>query len=169
MDVPGSQLEISEVDIRDARPEDMPALLELIRQLAAFEKAPEAVTNSIDQMLADGFGPRPLFKAWLAWYQGTAIGMAVVYYRYSTWRGKSLFLEDLYVEPAWRGRGLGRRLLEKVVDESRAAGCGVIQWQVLDWNTEAIAFYDDLDVQFDPAWVNVTWPAPFKTRRHIEE
>lgn len=151
--------------LREATPNDMPALLGLIKELAAFEKAPEAVTNTVADMIRDGFGPDSVFKAWLAWHKGEAVAMAVTYLRYSTWRGKGLYLEDLYVKPAFRSQGLARLFMQIVKEEAVRQNCRFITWQVLDWNTEAQAFYDHYDVQFDPAWVNVLWPAPFSTKK----
>ncbi|MCS6982020.1 MAG: GNAT family N-acetyltransferase [Flavobacteriales bacterium] len=152
------------ISIRPARPCDMEVLLELVRELALYEKSPENVTNTPERMRHDGFGPEPVFKAWLAWADEEAVAMAVVYYRYSTWRGKGLFLEDLYVKPAWRRKGIASRFMEIIKEEARRSNCQFVAWQVLDWNTPALEFYQKYDVQFDPAWVNVIWPAPFRGR-----
>jgi len=154
-----------ELAIREATPEDMPALLGLIKELATFEKAPESVTNTVADMVRDGFGSQPVFKAWLAWHDQEAVAMAVVYIRYSTWRGKGLFLEDLYVKPLYRNQGLAQRLMEVVKNEAERQNCRFIAWQVLDWNTHALHFYDRFAVQFDPFWVNVLWPAPFLIKK----
>lgn len=154
--------------LREATPNDMPALLALIKELATFEKAPEAVTNTVADMFKDGFGPHPVIKAWLAWHDTEAVAMAVVYIRYSTWRGKGLYLEDLYVKPAYRGKGIAQRLVQKVKEEAERLHCRFISWQVLDWNTDALHFYDWYAVEFDPSWVNVLWPAPFNIKKQTQ-
>lgn len=128
--------------IRAGREEDLPRLLELIKGLALYERAPEQVTNTVEAMRRDGFGPNPVFEFALVETAGQAVGMAVWYWRYSTWRGRVLYLEDLFVEPEWRGHGLGKALFEHVMAQGRAASVPYMVFQVLDWNEPAIKFYE---------------------------
>lgn len=134
---------MQEIVIRDARREDMESVHRLIRELARFEKSPDAVKVTVDQLIEDGFQAQPKFKCWVA-EQGTDIvGMALVYARYSTWVGPVLHLEDLVVTDSRRGLGIGSRLLDEVVRYGHAIGVKRISWEVLDWNDPAIAFYEE--------------------------
>jgi len=139
------------VTIRPADEEDFPALLEMIRELALFEKAPHRVRNSVEQMRAE----KDYFRAFVAQTsEGRIVGMALFYFAYYTWVGKSLYLDDLYVKEAWRGRGIGRALLNRVLDFARQNGCKRVRWQVLEWNTPAIEFYRKMGVDLDGEWIN---------------
>ena len=141
--------------IRDAVRGDVPAMFELIKELALYEKAPEQVTNTIEQMYIDGFGENPIFGTIVSEVDDEIVGMALYYYRYSTWKGKRLYLEDLIVAGTMRGRGLGEKLLNKIIEKARQTACTGLIWQVLDWNEPAINFYKKFGARFDEGWVNV--------------
>ena len=141
--------------IRDAVRGDVPAMFELIKELALYEKAPEQVTNTIEQMYIDGFGENPIFGTIVSEVDDEIVGMALYYYRYSTWKGKRLYLEDLIVSETMRGRGLGEKLLNKIIEKARQTACTGLMWQVLDWNEPAINFYKKFGARFDEGWVNV--------------
>lgn len=145
---------MNNIKIQEGNAEDIPALLELIKELALYEKAPEAVINTPQAMLEDGFGKKPIFKFWLAWHQDKPVGMAVVYFRYSTWKGKCLYLEDLYIQPDYRNQGIGESFFEVLKQYAQKEHCQRITWQVLEWNKPAIKFYEKLGAKFDAEWVN---------------
>lgn len=131
--------------IRPATAADIPQILEFIRQLALYEKEPEAAVATADDLLRDGFGEHPLFYVLLASWNDQPAGFAFYFFNYSTWLGKpGLYLEDLFVLPEYRGHGLGKQLLVELAKIAQAKGCGRMQWQVLDWNTPAIEFYESL-------------------------
>lgn len=140
--------------IRDGKREDLPRALELIRELAEFEKALHEVTNTKLMMEEDGFGPSPVFGFFVAEEGERIHGISLYYYRYSTWKGKRLYLEDIVVTQDQRGRGIGQLLFEatmkKVIDEN----CTGMMWQVLDWNEVAMGFYKRYNTRFDKEWVN---------------
>jgi GNAT superfamily N-acetyltransferase len=127
--------------IRLATESDIPAILELIHALAIYEREPDAVQIGAAELRRDGFGPRPLFECLIADDEGEAAGFALYFPIYSTWRGPSLHLEDLFVQPSHRGRGIGKALLARVAAIALERGCARMQWDVLDWNTPAIDFY----------------------------
>ena len=131
-----------EYTIRDARPEDMGQVLELIQELATFEKEPDAVEISTEDLIRDGFGEQPLFHCFVAEVRGHLAGMALVYPRYSTWKGKTIHLEDLIVREPLRGTGLGSALFSRVIAYGYEQGVKRIEWAVLDWNEGAIRFYE---------------------------
>ena len=141
--------------IRDAVRQDVPAMFELIKELALFEKAPEQVTNSVEQMYEDGFGENPIFETIVSEVDGEIVGMALYYFRYSTWKGKRLYLEDLIVSETMRGRGLGEKLLNAIIEKACQTACTGLMWQVLDWNEPAINFYKKFGARFDEGWMNV--------------
>lgn len=128
--------------IRDATKNDMPSVLELIKELAEFEKEPNAVEVTIEDLQNDGFGERPAFKCFVAEVNNEVEGTAIVYNRFSTWKGKILHLEDLVVSQKMRGHGLGTALLDKVVMHGFEKGVKRINWEVLDWNEGAIKLYE---------------------------
>ena len=133
----------------------MPQVLALIQELAAYERAPDAVTNTLEAMRHDGFGPAPIFGFFVLEAAGGAlVGLALYYTAYSTWKGRMLYLEDLVVTEAARRGGSGRLLFEAVVAEARATGAQRLKWQVLDWNEPAIAFYKKLDANIESEWLN---------------
>ncbi len=140
--------------IRNATPNDIPFVLQMIRGLAEYEKEPREVTITEDQLRADGFGPNPLYGCWILELDARPVGFALYYNRYSTWKGKTLYLEDLYVIPEARGAGLGKAAMIKLAQLARDTGCVRFEWQVLDWNQPAIDFYKSFDTQLLPQWVN---------------
>ena len=127
--------------IRPATDADVPVILTLIYGLAAYEREPDAVLIGEQELRRDGFGPRPLFACLIAEDDSETVGFALYFPIYSTWRGPSVHLEDLFVQPAYRGRGIGRALLERVAAIAVERGCTRMQWDVLDWNASAIEFY----------------------------
>ena len=133
---------------------DLPAVLALIRELAAYERAPDAVANTLEMMRRDGFGPRPIFGFFVLARGAGLVGLALYYTAYSTWKGRMLYLEDLVVTEAARRGGLGRLLFDAVVAEARATGAGRLKWQVLDWNEPAISFYKKLGATIEDEWLN---------------
>jgi GNAT superfamily N-acetyltransferase len=141
--------------IRDGVREDVPTMFELIKELAIYENAPEQVTNTIEQMYVDGFGENPIFGSVVAEVDGQVVGLSLYYFRYSTWKGKRLYLEDLIVSEKMRGKGLGEQLLEKTIDKARENKCTGLMWQVLNWNEPAINFYKKFGAKFDEEWTNV--------------
>ncbi|HEY5688771.1 MAG TPA: GNAT family N-acetyltransferase [Yeosuana sp.] len=128
--------------IRNAQKSDMPQVLSLIKELAVFEKEPEAVEVTIRDLENDGFSENPSFHCFVAEVHGKIEGMALVYKRYSTWKGKALHLEDLIVSDAMRGSGIGSALLDEVVKYGHHLGVKRITWEVLNWNEPAIVFYE---------------------------
>ncbi|GGK13845.1 N-acetyltransferase [Yeosuana aromativorans] len=128
--------------IRDAVKNDMPQVLKLINELAVFEKEPDAVEVTVDDLEQDGFGNNPAFHCFVAEVNNKIEGMALVYQRYSTWKGKTIHLEDLIVSEAMRGSGIGSALLDEVVKYAHHLGVKRINWEVLDWNEPAIVFYE---------------------------
>lgn len=127
--------------IRKGAKNDMKAILELIKELAIFEKEPDAVVVTVADLERDGFGSTPLFHTFVAEVDDTIVGMALYYYRYSTWKGKTIHLEDLIVTDKMRGSGLGFALYSKIIQRGKIDNVRRIEWNVLDWNTPAIDFY----------------------------
>ena len=127
--------------IRKGTPSDMPSVLELIKELATFEKEPDAVVISVDDLIRDGFAENPLFHTFVAEVDDKIIGIALYYYRYSTWKGKTIHLEDLIVKEDKRGTGAGFALYSEIIAQGKRDNVRRIEWNVLDWNTPAIEFY----------------------------
>ena len=142
------------INIRKSRKEDMPQVLELIRELALFEKAPHEVTNTAEEMIKDGFGEHPIFKCLVAEIENKIVGIAIYYTKYSTWKGKGIYLDDIIVTESMRSKGIGRLLFDAVLKESRDSGMNQLHWQVLDWNEPAISFYKKYNPSFDDEWIN---------------
>jgi GNAT superfamily N-acetyltransferase len=138
--------------IRVATEADIPAILELIHALAIYEREPDAVQIGESELRRDGFGARPLFECLIADDEGEAAGFALYFPIYSTWRGPSLHLEDLFVQPSHRGRGIGKALLARVASIALERGCARMQWDVLDWNTPAIEFYQSRGAIMLESW-----------------
>jgi GNAT superfamily N-acetyltransferase len=143
--------------IRAATAADVKQILAFIRALAVYERAPEgAVTATEEGLLRDGFGPQPFYECLLAEHDGAPAGFALFFFNYSTWAGKpGVYLEDLFVHPELRGRGIGKALLQRVAASAMARGCRRLQWEVLDWNTPAIDFYRAMGAEFLDEWRNV--------------
>ncbi len=127
--------------IRKANQEDMPKVLELIQELATFEKEPNAVVVTVTDLIKDGFGENKLFHTFVAVVENEVIGIALYYYRYSTWKGKTIHLEDLIVKENSRGTGAGFALYSEIIRQGKRDNVKRIEWNVLDWNTAAIDFY----------------------------
>lgn len=140
------------MNIRRGEKEDMPAVLELIRELAIYEKEPDAVVITVDDLERDGFGSQPLFETFVADLDGKIVGMALFYYRYSTWKGKTIHLEDLIVREEYRRIGAGNALYAAVMRYARQQGLRRVEWAVLDWNTPAINFYEKSGARVFDDW-----------------
>src|SRR5664279_1830178 len=139
--------------IRPATIEDIPHILALIRELAAYERDPLAVEANEADLLREGFGPSPRFYTLMAEISGEIAGFALYFFNFSTWKGRSgIHLEDLFVRPHFRGLGIGKKLLSSVAEAAVQNGCGRLQWDVLDWNQTAIDFYEDLGARFLNEW-----------------
>ncbi len=147
--------QISTMFIRSGERGDMPAILELIKELAVFENEPDAVVVTVDDLLRDGFGVSPLFETFVAEHDGVIVGMALFYYRYSTWKGKTIHLEDLIVTEAARGTGAGSALYRAVIEQAKKEGLRRVEWAVLDWNTPAIDFYERSGARILSTWRTV--------------
>lgn len=142
--------------LREGKIEDLPRVLELINELAFYEKAPEQVTNTIAMMEVDGFGENPVFGTFVCEKDETSeiIGIAIYYYRYSTWKGKRIYLEDLIVTRSERGNGAGKLLFDRIMKKGLEEKCTGMMWQVLDWNEPAINFYRKYGATLEAGWLN---------------
>jgi len=127
--------------IRKGTSQDMPSVLALIKELAVFEKEPDAVVVTVDDLIRDGFAENPLFHTFVAEVDQQIIGIALYYYRYSTWKGRTIHLEDLIVKEDKRGTGAGFALYSEIIAQGKRDNVRRIEWNVLDWNTPAIEFY----------------------------
>lgn len=127
--------------IRRGVAEDMERVHFLIKELAIFENEPEAVEVTVEDLIRDGFSNNPLFRTFIAEVNGEIVGLALFYFRYSTWKGKTIHMEDLIVTQNYRGRGIGMALYKEIIKEGAREGVKRIEWNVLDWNTNAIDFY----------------------------
>jgi len=142
--------------LRPAVPADVPVILALIKALAAYEKDPHAVLATEDSLLRDGFGERPLFQVTMAEWDSHPMGFAFWFLTYSTWRGQpTLFLEDLFVIPEARGRGVGKALMRFLARTALEKGCARFMWNVLDWNQLSIDFYESLGAKVLREWLTV--------------
>lgn len=139
---------------RKGTPNDIPQALNLVKELAIFEKAPNEVEVTAEEMTAWGFGQDKQFDFFVAEENNIIIGIALYYYKYSTWKGKCLFLEDIIVTEKQRGKGIGKLLFDQVVKVAKAEGVRRMEWQVLEWNTPAIKFYEKYKSTLDPEWIN---------------
>ena len=143
-----------EINIRKAKKDDCPRILQLIKNLALYEKAPDEVTVSVEHFIESGFGKNPVWWGYIAEVNGHIDGFALYYIRYSTWKGQRMYLEDIYVEPELRGFGIGAKLFEKLIEEGKERKLNGMVWQVLDWNEPALNFYRKYNAKFDDEWVN---------------
>ena len=145
---------MTEITIRISTAKDVPAMMKLVRELAEFEKAPNEVVNTEAKMVEEGFGQFPAFQAIVAEVGNNVVGMSVFYYSYSTWKGKSIYIDDIIVNEGFRGIGIGSKLMEATILRAKEENVGKLHWQVLDWNEPAIRFYQKYEAVFDPEWVN---------------
>jgi GNAT superfamily N-acetyltransferase len=144
------------LSIRPATPQDVPLMLELIRELAEYEREPQAAVARPEDLLRDGFGPHAKFRAVIAEWSGEPAGFALFFHNYSTWQGRpGLYLEDLFVRPRLRGKGIGKALLVYLAKLAVRENCGRFQWQVLDWNQPAIEFYEALGAKKLSEWITM--------------
>jgi GNAT superfamily N-acetyltransferase len=145
----------TKIYFKKAQKEDTPLILKLVKKLAEFELAPEEVTVSEIDYLENGFNEHPLFECNLIYVGEELAGFCLWYFRFSTWKGKRLYVEDLYIEEKFRNNKLGTVLLEEAIEEAKRTKCTGLMWQVLDWNTNAIEFYKKYKAKFDSGWINV--------------
>ncbi len=140
------------MNIRKGNQDDMQAVLGLIQELADFEKEPDAVLITEADLVRDGFGTNPLFQVFVAEVESEIVGIALYYYRYSTWKGKTIHLEDLVVKDKMRGTGLGYALYSEIIKQAKKDNVRRIDWNVLDWNTTAIQFYENSGAKVLDEW-----------------
>lgn len=140
--------------LRAATRQDCPQILQLVQELAVYEKAPEEVTVTLEHFTESGFGNNPVWWSFVAEEAGVIIGFALYYIRFSTWKGQRMYLEDFVVTEQARGKGVGKLLFDKLIEEAKEKNlCGIV-WQVLDWNEPAINFYKKYKAAFDSGWIN---------------
>lgn len=142
------------IQIRRAVKQDCARLLELINELALYEKAPQEVTVTLEHFQESGFGKNPVWWAYVAQEDGIILGFALYYIRYSTWKGQRMYLEDILVTEKARGKGIGKLLMDQLIVEAKERKLNGIVWQVLEWNEPAINFYKKYNASFDAEWVN---------------
>ena len=145
-----------EFTVRKAVKKDVADILRLIKELALYEKAPEEVKVTLEELENDGFGPNAVYSAFVAETDNKIVGMALYYVKYSTWKGRSIYLDDIVVSEAYRRYGIGGKLFEEVVKVCKTMGVRKMDWQVLDWNEPAISFYKKYNAVFKDEWLNVT-------------
>jgi GNAT superfamily N-acetyltransferase len=144
------------LNIRPGRASDAQLILQFIRELAEYEREPQAVTATEANLVRDGFGADPKFRVVIAEWEGHPAGFALFFYNYSTWQGRpGLYLEDLFVRPQFRGRGIGKKLLLYLARLAVEENCGRFQWQVLDWNTPSLRFYESLGARVMKEWLTM--------------
>ena len=140
--------------IRPGKKSDIPQVFELIKELAEYEKALDKVSNTVEKLEEDGFGPNPVYELFVAEIENSIVGIALTYYRFSTWRGKVIYLEDLIVKEHMRRKGIGKKLFDMVLDHAKVTSCVGLSLQVLDWNELGINFYKKYNMEFDDEWIN---------------
>lgn len=144
-----------EIKIRRAEKEDCPRLMELVHELAVYERAPDEVTVTLQHFVESGFGPNPVWWAFVSEVDGVVQGFALYYIRYSTWKGQRMYLEDILVTEQMRGKGLGKLLFDRLIVEAKEKKFHGMMWQVLEWNEPAINFYKKYyKADIDPEWLN---------------
>ncbi len=157
------------IKIRSAEENDAVLILQLIRDLAEYEKAPEQAVATLADIRRHGFGPERKFQVLVAEWENEPAGFALYFYHYSTWMGKpTLFLEDLFVRPPWRKRGIGKALLTRLAQIAVAEDCGRMEWQVLSWNAPAIKFYESLGAAVLQDWLTMRVSVPSLRRLAAE-
>jgi GNAT superfamily N-acetyltransferase len=144
------------IDLRVAVKEDCIRLLELVNELALYEKAPDEVTVTLQEFEEAGFGEKPVWRAFVAQVDGLIVGFALYYIRFSTWKGCRMYLEDFIVTEPMRGKGIGKLLFEKVLAEAKEKEYSGVVWQVLDWNQPAIDFYNKYSAKLEAGWLNAS-------------
>lgn len=142
------------ITVRRAVKDDCPRLLELVQELAVYEKAPDEVTVTLQHFEESGFGKSPVWWAFVAEENGLIYGFALYYIRYSTWKGQAMYLEDILVTETARGKGIGKLLFDRLIAEAQEKGLKRMVWQVLEWNKPAIHFYEKYKADFDGEWLN---------------
>jgi GNAT superfamily N-acetyltransferase len=151
---------MSTVTIRVGTKQDLPRVLELVKELALYEKAPHEVTNTVERMEKDGFGPNPIYGLFVAENERGIVGISIYYWRYSAWKGKRLYLEDIVVTEKERGSGIGKQLFDRTMQHALDQDCAGMIWQVLDWNEPAINFYKKYyNARLDGEWINCSLEA----------
>ena len=156
--------------MRPATPADVPLILEFIRELAEYEREPQAAVATAADLLRDGFGPEPKFRVDIAEWSGEPAGFALYFWNYSTWQGRpGLYLEDLFVRPRFRGKGIGKALLIHLAQVALKNNCGRLVWQVLDWNTPSIEFYKSLGAETMKEWLTMRVTGEALVRLATEE
>jgi GNAT superfamily N-acetyltransferase len=145
------------MELRTAEQKDCPQLLELIRELADYEKAPDEVTVTLEEFVNAGFGSGKVWTAFVVEADEKIVGFALYYIRYSTWKGCRLYLEDFIVTEDYRGKGIGKLLFERVIQEAKDKNYNGMSWQVLDWNEPAINFYNKYAAQIEDGWLNASF------------
>lgn len=143
-----------DIIIRKGGKKDLPQALDLVKELAHYEKAPHEVTVTVEEMEQDGFGANPIFGFFVAENENNIVGIALYYIKYSTWKGKCLFLEDIIVTEQFRKYGIGKKLFDEVVKVAKEMKARRMEWQVLEWNEPAIKFYEKMNSNFDKEWIN---------------
>ncbi|HEY0655961.1 MAG TPA: GNAT family N-acetyltransferase [Chryseosolibacter sp.] len=147
-------MSLIEIKIREGAKADLPRVLELIKELAEYERAPHEVINTVEKMEEDGFGMNPIFGFYVAERDSRIIGLSLYYWRYSTWKGKRLYLEDIIVTESERGKGAGKLLFDRTMEKALEENCTGMMWQVLEWNEPAINFYKKYGAKLDDEWTN---------------
>ena len=147
------------MNIRIGEKKDLPQVLELIKELATYEKAPHEVINTVALMEQDGFGATPIYGLFVAENEKGIVGISLYYWRYSTWKGKRLYLEDIIVTEKERGSGIGKLLFDRTMQKAVEENCSGMMWQVLEWNEPAINFYKKYGAKLDNEWTNCTLEA----------
>lgn len=145
---------MSNITIRTGVKADLPRVLELVKELAEFEKAPHEVINTVALMEKDGFGANPIYGFFVAENENGIVGLSLYYWRYSTWKGKRLYLEDIIVTERERGKGMGKLLFDRTMQHALDEDCSGMLWQVLDWNEPAINFYKKYGASISSEWMN---------------
>jgi len=142
------------ITIRQSQKEDMPKVLEYIQELATYEKAPDEMENTVEDLKKNGFGDNKVFDCIVAEIENNVVGFALYYTGYSTWKGRTLYLEDFLVSEDYRGKGIGKLLFNQVILEAKKRNVKRMDWQVIDWNKPAINFYNKYNARLDGEWIN---------------